>query len=131
MPRSRPWWGLLVLSTCVALALALGLAMLATTLSLALAAAENSSLPADPSFVGLVTDSLCGPRHETASNHTSAECTQLCVKKGGKYILVNGDHVYTLTGDASYLSQMAGLRVRVWGKLNADTIHVRHAVIAQ
>ena len=131
MARIHSWWGTILLSICVALGFALGLAAVGASLSLGLAAAENSSRSEDPSFIGVVTDSLCGPKHQTASNYTAAECTQLCIKKGGKYVLVNGDKVYTLAGDAAYLSQMAGLRLRVWGKLNGNTIHVTHAAIEQ
>jgi len=134
MTQNRSWLGLIALCACIALALALGLAIFGATVELAFARARMSpddaaQAGAQP-YIGVVTDSICGAKHETDSNRTSAECTQLCVKKGGKYVLVNGDKVLTLTGDSSKLSQMAGLRVKVWGILSGDTLQVKSAVVA-
>lgn len=130
--ENRSWLGLVALCASIALVLALGLAILGATVELAFAVV--GALPDDSpqeSYVGVVTDSICGAKHETDSNRTSAECTQLCVKKGGKYVLVNGDKLLYLTGDSSKLSQMAGLRVKIWGPRHGDTIEVQSAMIAQ
>jgi hypothetical protein len=133
--RKRSWLGLIVLCICIALVLALGLAIVGTTVELAFAAAralpDGDGHAAGESYVGVVADSICGAKHETDSDRTSAECTQLCVKKGAKYVLIDGDKVYTLTGESAKLSQMAGLRVRVWGSRSGDTIQVQSAAMAQ
>lgn len=138
MAQKQGWFGLITLFTLcasIALALALGLAIFGATVELAFAAVrmlpDDNATSQGTSYVGVVTDSICGAKHETDSNRTSAECTQLCVKKGGKYVLVDGEKVYTLTGDWSKLSQMAGLRVRIWGKLTGNTLQVDSAAVAQ
>lgn len=133
MAQKRAWFGLITLCASIALALALGLAIVGVTVAFAAARMlpDDNVQPQGRSYVGVVTDSICGAKHETASNRTSAECTQLCVKKGGKYVLVDGEKVYTLTGDSSKLSQMAGLRVRIWGTLNGNVLQVDSAAVAQ
>lgn len=135
MAQKRAWFGLITVCASIALALALGLALVGATVELAFATArmlpDDNTQAQGPPYVGVVTDSICGAKHETGSNRTSAECTQLCVKKGGKYVLVDGEKVYTLTGDSSKLSQMAGLRVRIWGTLNGNVLQVDSAAVAQ
>lgn len=77
-------------------------------------------------FSGIVTDALCGARH-TNSELSASECAQMCVRKGSKYIIVDGDNAYELVGDRSRLSQLAGQRVKLVGILTGNTIKVSSA----
>ena len=58
-------------------------------------------------------------------NQSAAGCTRVCLKKGAKYALVDGDKIYMLDGGTDYLDKLAGERVTVSGTLNGDTISVR------
>jgi len=79
------------------------------------------------SFVGQVSDAMCGAHH-MEPGATPAECTRACVSKGAKYALVVGDKVYTLDGEnkaaLDELNALAGQKARVKGMLNDDTIKV-------
>jgi len=79
------------------------------------------------SFSGIITDTHCGARH-TNSQRSAAECTRMCVRDGSRYILVNGDQDYKISGDPGQMSQLAGQRVKVTGTLTAGTINVASAV---
>ncbi|HYA25832.1 MAG TPA: hypothetical protein VEF05_16835 [Terriglobales bacterium] len=87
--------------------------------------AAKEELPAaGETFSGLVTDDRCGARHDMGSDKSPAECAKACVHNGAKYALVDGDKIYTLEGNSEELATAAGLRVRVVGSLNGDTIQV-------
>jgi len=58
------------------------------------------------------------------SGKSTMECTQMCVRNGSKYVLVEGDKKYNLAGSESGLDGMAGQRVKVVGSLNGNTIKV-------
>jgi hypothetical protein len=81
----------------------------------------------DSTFVGTVSDSMCGAQHAMPGD--AAACTRACVSKGSKYALVSGTKVYTLeTGDKAALGQLdklAGQKVKVTGTASEDTIQVK------
>jgi hypothetical protein len=77
-------------------------------------------------FSGIITDLRCGARH-TDTEKSAAECTRVCVRDGSKYLLVNGDKNYEITGDPAQISQLAGQRVKLTGALAAGTIKVTSA----
>jgi hypothetical protein len=100
--------------------------------------AQNSSeiqdqQPAQPShsesttFSGMITDSYCGARHRRYPNLTPTQCAAACIRHGEHYILVNGDHRYTLTGSNDSLGKLLGTRANVTGTLQGDTIVVSSA----
>ncbi|HLV86503.1 MAG TPA: hypothetical protein VKV39_05960 [Candidatus Sulfotelmatobacter sp.] len=96
-------------------------------MTVALVCGITSSLWAKPaSFVGVVSDSMCGAKHAMAGD--AASCTRACVSKGSKYALVVGDKVYTLeTSNKSVLTTLdarAGAKVKVWGTAKGDSIAV-------
>jgi hypothetical protein len=119
---NRFWIEIIAISSAVACALALLLA----TLGAATAAAD----PAQPAqtqeqtYEGMVTDTHCGARHEAAIGKGSSDCTRACVHAGAQFALVNGDKMYTLTGDLETLKRSAGQRSVIIGTLNGDTIAV-------
>jgi len=102
--------------------------------SVALASHHNSedaqstspmpNAPATTAFSGMITDSRCGARHIRNSRLSSAECARDCVRKGARYILVDGEHRYTLTGNQEALGKLAGTRANVTGTRQGDTIVV-------
>lgn len=78
-------------------------------------------------FTGIVSDSMCGAKHEMPGS--AAECTRACVKHGANYALVVGDKVYTIaTSDKALLEmldKMAGAKAKVTGEVDGDTINVK------
>ncbi len=86
-----------------------------------------SALAADKTMTGKVSDSMCGAKHQMASD--DASCTRACVKQGSKYALVVGDKVYTLeTSDKAALDKLndlAGAAAKVTGDVKGDTIAVK------
>jgi hypothetical protein len=73
---------------------------------------------------GFVTDTHCGTNCQRTSAMTpDRACVRLCVKRGSKYGLWSGDHVYTLEPQ-SKASKFAAENVRVTGNLSNDTIQI-------
>jgi hypothetical protein len=78
-------------------------------------------------FTGIITDSHCTARH-VDTKRSAAECTRMCVSNGSKYLLVDGDKNYEISGDSAQISQLAGQRVKVTGALAAGRIKVMSAM---
>lgn len=76
---------------------------------------------------GVITDSDCGARHGKDVNMSAAECTRFCVRNGAKYILVDGEKRYALSGNTEDLSKLVGQRVTISGNRNGDAIEVKSA----
>ncbi len=58
------------------------------------------------------------------SGESPSECTRACVRRGAKYILVNGDRSYRLDGNPDELEKFTGTRVSLTGWLKGNRIHV-------
>ena len=84
-------------------------------------------------FTGIVSDSMCGAKHEMPGD--DANCTRACVSKGSKYALVVGDKVYTLdTSDKAALATLdkqAGAKATVTGSEKDGTIIVNSVKAVQ
>jgi hypothetical protein len=77
---------------------------------------------------GFVTDTHCGTHCQRTSAMTpDLACIRLCVKRGSKYGLWSGDHVYTLEPQLK-ASKFAAENVRVTGDLSHDTIQIKSIV---
>jgi hypothetical protein len=74
-------------------------------------------------FVGLVSDSTCGPRHKLPDK-SAEECTRTCQRAGASFALVAGETVYKLKGDSNDVAVLAGQKAKVTGTLQGDTITV-------
>jgi len=111
--RGRSWVGLIAFCFTSTLAVAVALAMVLASATLTFAGQTYS---------GIIADSFCGARHNRHSNLSSAECTRACVKKGAKYVMVDGEKTYLLEGNIADLSGFAGQRVEVRGMRDGDTI---------
>jgi len=48
----------------------------------------------------------------------------MCVRNGSRYVLVEGNKRYALTGNEGHLDALAGQRVKIAGTLNGNTIKV-------
>jgi hypothetical protein len=75
-------------------------------------------------FSGVISDDHCGPRHDMGSGKSPAECTRMCVRNGGQYVILSGDKIYKLTGRDD-LTMVAGERVTISGSLTGDTIKIK------
>jgi hypothetical protein len=74
-------------------------------------------------FVGLISDSSCGPRHKMMDK-SAEECARTCQRAGAKYVLVAGEKVYGLKGSTNDVAYVAGQKAKVTGALKGKTIHV-------
>ena len=130
--KTRHFW-IEIVTLCIAIAC--GLALLIALGVAAVAAAEpepgqaagsSSAAPAQPqqSYEGMITDAHCGAKHEASISKTASDCARACVHAGSQFALVDGDKTYVLSGDLERLKRAAGLRVKVVGTLNGDTIAV-------
>ena len=88
-----------------------------------------SAIAAPQSFVGTLSESMCGAKH-MMPDKSDAECTRVCVKANSKYALVVDKKVYILSGPQADFSKLAGKRVRVTGENNEETISVKSITIA-
>ena len=88
-----------------------------------------SAIAAPQSFVGTLSESMCGAKH-MMPDKSDAECTRICVKANSKYALVADKKVYILSGPLEDFSKLAGRRVRVTGENKEDTISVKSIIIA-
>jgi hypothetical protein len=77
---------------------------------------------------GFVTDTHCGTNCQRTSAMTpDRACVRRCVKRGSKYGLWSGDHVYVLEPQ-SKASRFAAENVRVVGNISNDVITIQSIV---
>jgi hypothetical protein len=88
-----------------------------------LAAAALAAAPRKQTFIGTITDSMCGNAGHSSMRMgpTDAECTIACIDAhGASYVLSDGRNVYTLS-DQQLPVKFAGRRVKIVGTLDART----------
>lgn len=109
------------------LGLCLALALLASTAQLA---SSQSTPQNQQTFVGNVSDSMCGLKH--MAGKSDKECTLECVKNGSKLALADtaSRKVYELS-DQVKAKDFAGQKVKVTGTLKGKTIEVASIEAAQ
>lgn len=79
---------------------------------------------ADSTWTGYVTDTHCGTHcQRTSDMKPDLKCIRLCVRKGSKYGLWSGNHVYVLEPQRQAAS-FAAQNVEVRGTMRNDTIHI-------
>ena len=132
-PIRHFWLSLITLCASAALALALGLAIVTASAVFAAGRVQGGQLPQDgeqnsqeqaASFSGVITDAHCGAKHTPRLNKSPADCARACVRNGSRYVLVDGDKKYFLTGSDEELEKFAGERVTLFGTLDGDTLNV-------
>ena len=89
---------------------------------------------ADKTWTGKVSDSMCGASHASMTSvhpgMTDRDCTQACIKAGGKYVFVTGGKVYKIANqDDADLVTHAGHTVQLTGDMSGDTITVSKIVM--
>ena len=137
----RQWSWLRLLTYCLSRALAISLVITVVLVGGALAFAHGQTVKVPrrssirPSGLayqpisGVITDSECGARHNKDAKMSATECARFCARNGSKYVLVDGEKRYTLTGNTEELSKFAGQRVTISGSRNGDTIQVSSAFV--
>lgn len=91
--------------------------MKALILTIAMAGMLLGAAP--QTFTGVITDTLCGAKHNM-KGHTDAECVKMCVKASGQYALFDGQNVLKLS-DQKTPAKFAAQKVKVTGTLNPKT----------
>ena len=85
---------------------------------------------ADQTWVGQISDSMCGTSHAKMTGAhpgmTDRDCALACVKGGGQFVFVSDGKVYKIANQDSPLLQMhAGhAGVTLTGDMEGDTITV-------
>jgi len=139
MQQNRFWLSLIGLCIGVACGFAFALALISASTAIAFASRQDrmTTSPATQEvtgkrkvLTGVVTDSYCGAQH-VAANRSAAECAKDCISKGAKYVLVDGNRVYELQGDAADVNKLAGQRVQVVGLVEGDVLTVNSIALAQ
>lgn len=97
-----------------------------------------TSLAAEQTWIGKISDSMCGVSHkamEHGGKKTDAhDCTVACVKGGSKYVFVSKGKVFGIENqDLAGLEEHAGHTVKLTGDLQADkkTIKASKLVMAR
>jgi hypothetical protein len=90
-------------------------------------AQQAGTTPAPPSFIGRLSDSMCGGSHQAkaaAAGLTDRECIFECLKALGKYVLVDPSNkvIPIANQDGMGLPLYAGRPVRIIGELKDGAI---------
>ena len=73
---------------------------------------------------GYVSDTHCGTHcQRTSKMMADRDCVRSCVKKGAKYALTSGTHVYVLEPQTE-AAKYAAESVQVTGSLSNNAIHI-------
>jgi len=77
-------------------------------------------------WTGKISDSDCGAKHKSASEHggkamSDHDCAVACVKGGGKYVFVTAGKVYPINNqDFNGLEEHAGHTVKLTGDMQSQ-----------
>lgn len=112
-------------------------------LALVLALFPQLVFPAEKTWTGKISDSMCGANHKAMAKEHQKEgetvgqknedrnCTLACIKKGGKYVLVSQGKVYEIENqDFAGLEEHAGHSVKLIGEMGADGKTIKVSKIA-
>ena len=81
-------------------------------------------------YIGTVTDNMCGDTHQDMEMGPDPACIQECVKlHGAKYSLLSGKELYTLS-DQNVATRFVAKKVTIKGVLDRDTMTLRVESIA-
>ena len=85
--------------------------------ALLVALIASSTFAAPQTWTGTISDSMCGAKHmegEHGMKVSDKECTEMCVKKGAKYVLVSDGKVLAIANqDFKGLAQLKGDAVTI------------------
>src|SRR6266487_5922426 len=90
---------------------------------------SSTTLAADQTWTGQISDSACGAKHEEAAEGQGKmpdrDCTLACVRGGSKFVLVSDGKIYQISNQTlPDLQTHAGHRVKVTGELKGDLMTV-------
>jgi phosphatidylglycerol:prolipoprotein diacylglycerol transferase len=88
---------------------------------------QSHATAAPQTWTGQIGDSTCGAKHKSMGSRkmSDRECTEMCIKAGGKYVFVTGGKVYQIADQKDKaLVTHAGHTVLLTGELKSDTITV-------
>ena len=88
---------------------------------------QSHPAAAPETWTGQIGDSMCGAKHKPMGTMKMAdrECTEMCVKAGGKYVFIRGDKVFQIADQKDKaLALHAGHTVLLTGELKGETITV-------
>lgn len=71
-------------------------------------------------FTGVITDTMCGAKHEMMKNQPDNQCVRMCVKGQANYALFDGKNVFKLS-DQKTPAKFAAQKVKVTGTLDPKT----------
>ena len=82
----------------------------------------------EQTWKGAISDSNCNAKHPAGEHEgkkmTDTDCTNVCVKKGAKFVFVSDGKVYQLENQSSKtIAAHAGHQVELTGTLKGDTIN--------
>jgi hypothetical protein len=75
-------------------------------------------------FTGVITDTMCGKRHEMMKGQPDEACVKMCVKGSDEYALFDGKNVLKLS-DQKLPAKFAAQRVKVTGTLDAKAARIK------
>src|SRR5215217_9777697 len=92
-------------------------------------AASLAPFAAEQSWIGKISDSACGAKHEEAAEGQGVmadrDCTQACIRGGSKYVLVVDGKVFQIANqDNKDLATQAGHTVKITGELKGNEVTV-------
>jgi hypothetical protein len=97
--------------------------LLTTVFATVLAAANQPQ-----TFIGVITDTMCGKDHSMMGVQPDDKCITMCVKGSSQYALYDGKEVLKLS-DQKAPAKFAAKRVKVTGVLDAKTKTIKVASI--
>jgi hypothetical protein len=74
---------------------------------------------ASQTFTGVITDTLCGAKHNM-KGHSDVDCAKMCAKASGQYALFDGQNVLKLS-DQKTPAKFAAQKVKVTGTFDSKT----------
>jgi hypothetical protein len=78
---------------------------------------------------GVVSDSMCGAKHATASDDAAA-CVKKCEAGGSKLVVIAGGKVYN-TDDQDKLKGFEGQQVKISGDVKGDSLTIASVAAAK
>jgi hypothetical protein len=91
---------------------------------------------AEQTWKGTISDGNCNAKHPAGEHDgkkmTDADCTNVCVKKGAKYVFVSEGKVFQLANQSSkQIAAHAGQQVELTGTAKGDTITAKQLKAAK
>ena len=100
---------------------------LVVALAVVVSVSASAQKAPEQTWKGKISDSNCKEKHPAGEHDgkkmTDADCTNVCVKKGAKYVFVSDGKIFKLANQSSkQIAAHAGQRVELTGTMSGDTI---------